>query len=234
MGGSRAVTTPWIGREEEIRSCGMDVQAQDSGFHRVNAGVPASTRTDAITFHQPVYADTAPTPVVAYRPPRRRQKDSSGVRLLRAAVVVVAVAVLACGAILGLVKAGVIHRPGNVGAGNVPSAQNAGASKAPLAVPVGSGPLTASYAVDAGAFVLTIATGPGAAWVSVGLVGQHPVFTGVLSPHTSRGFPLLGSSQVEVGAGGTTITLMSGHRTATLIPPVAPFTYQLAAHQARA
>ncbi len=66
--------------------------------------------------------------------------------------------------------------------------------------------------------------------MSVGLVGQHPVFAGVLSAETSRRFALWGSSQVEVGAGGTTLTLASGHRTATLVPPAAPFTYQLATH----
>ena len=84
--------------------------------------------------------------------------------------------------------------------------------------------------MDAAAFWLTIATGPGASWVSVGLEGQHPVFAGVLSPNTSRRFALLGPSQVEVGAGGTKLTLASGHRTATLVPPAAPFTYQLATH----
>jgi hypothetical protein len=212
----------------------MDVQAQDSELHPKTAvahSAHAAADTRAITFRDPIYADTAPTPVVSSRPQEPRRRDGAGLRLIRVAIVIATVALLACGAVLGLVKAGVIDPRG--GSGHAPGTQNAAASRAPLAVPVGSGPQTASYAVDAGEFVATIATGQGAAWVSVGLVGQHPVFAGIINPHTSRGFPLLGSSQVEVGAGGTTITLTSGHRTATLVPPVAPFTYQLAAHQVR-
>ncbi len=211
----------------------MDVQAQDSGVHPGSDAAHTSAAPRAITFRDPIYADTAPTPVVGTRPQERRRSDGAGLRLIRAAIVIAAVALLACAGVLGLVKAGVIDPSGAKGSGS-PGTQNAAAPGAPLAVPTASGPQTASYTVDAGAFVLTIATGPGAAWVSVGLVGQHPVFAGIINPHTSRGFPLLGSSQVEVGAGGTTLTLMSGHRTATLVPPVAPFTYQLATHQTQA
>jgi hypothetical protein len=210
----------------------MDVQAQDSGLHpRTDASHTAGIQP--ITFRDPIYADTSPTPVVPQRPQERPRKDGGGIRLIRAGIVIATVALLACAAVLGLVKAGVIDPHGQGGRGSA-GAQNSAASRAPLAIPVGLGPQTASYAVDAGSFVLTVATGPGAAWVSVGLVGQHPVFAGIINPHTSRGFPVLGSSQVEVGAGGTTITLTSGHRTATLVPPVAPFTYQLATHQASA
>ena len=50
----------------------MDVQAQDSGLYPdpITAVVPASARTPAITFHDKVYSDTAPTPVVAARSAR--------------------------------------------------------------------------------------------------------------------------------------------------------------------
>ena len=206
----------------------MDVQAQDSELHHAATGaVAASARTQAITFHEPVYSDTAPTPVVAFRPPKQQRADSAGLRVLRAAIVIVVLVLLGCGAALGLVKAGVIHVPGGSGAGNAAGTHSAAAPKAPLAIPTGTGPQTASYAVDAPAFRLTIATGPGPAWVSVGLIGQHPVFAGVLGPHTSKGFVILGSSSAEVGAGGTTLTLMAGQRTSTLVPPSAPFTYQL-------
>jgi hypothetical protein len=211
----------------------MDVQAQDSGLKPGAAASHTVTSVQPITFRDPIYADTAPTPVVPHRPGERRRADGGGVRLIRAAIIIATVALLACAAVLGLVKAGVID-PHHGQTGGSTSRQNATANRAPLAVPVGLGPQTASYAVDAGAYKLTIATGPGAAWVSVGLVGQSPVFAGIINPHTSRGFPVLGSSQVEVGAGGTTITLTSGHRTATLVPPVAPFTYQLANHPASA
>ncbi len=210
----------------------MDVQAQDSGLDPdpVTAVVPTSAPTRAITFHDQVYSDTAPTPVVTAGSRRRRRGDGAGVFLLRAGIVIVALALLGCAAVLGLVKADVIQLPGGSGAGSHTGTQNTTAASGPLAVPTGSGAQTASYTVDAAGFWLTIATGPGPSWVSVGLVGQHPVFAGVLSPNTSRRFALLGSSQVEVGAGGTRLTLASGPRTATLVPPAAPFTYQLATH----
>jgi hypothetical protein len=215
----------------------MDMQAQDSGLNPdpITAAVPTSARTQAITFQDPVYSDTAPTPVVAARPTtarptRRPRKDGAGMFLLRAAIVIATIALLGGAAVLGLVKSGVIDLPGGSGAGSSHGAQHPAAATGPLTVPVGSGPQAASYNVDAGAFWLTIATGPGESWVSVGLVGQHPVFAGVLTPDTSRRFALWGSSQVEVGAGGTTLTLASGHRTSTLVPPAAPFTYQLATH----
>jgi hypothetical protein len=219
----------------------MDVQAQDSGVHPGSAAAHTASVPRAITFRDPIYTDTAPTPVVGHRPQERNRSernrsernrsDSAGVRLIRAAIVIAIVALLGCAAVLGLVKAGVINPSGAKAGSGSPGTHNAAVPRTPLAVPTASGAQTASYAVDAGAFVLTIATGPGAAWVSVGLVGQHPVFAGIINPHTSKGFTVLGSSQVEVGAGGTTLTLMSGHRTATLVPPVAPFTYQLATHQ---
>ncbi len=210
----------------------MDVQAQDSELHQADTGaLPASARTQAITFHDPVFSDTAPTPVVAFRPPEQRRADDAGQRVLRIAIVIVVLVLLGCGAVLGLVKSGVIDRPGGSGAGNGAGTHSAAAPTGPLAVPTGSGPQTASYAVDSAGFRLTIATGPGPAWVSVGLIGQHALFAGVLSPHTSKGFVLLGSSQAEVGAGGTTLTVTAGQRTSTLVPPSAPFTYQLNTQQ---
>jgi hypothetical protein len=223
----------------------MDVQAQDSGLHPTSSAVPPTAAPTAaapaaaprpITFLDPIYADTAPTPVVAQRaqPQRRRRADGAGVRLLRAAIVIAIVALLACAAVLGLVKTGVIDGHGGHGGSGSKGTPSATATGPPLAVPTGSSAQGASYTVDAGAFFLSIATGPGAAWVSVAVQGQKPVFTGIINPHSSRAFTLLGSSQVEVGAGGTTITLAAGHRTATLMPPVAPFTYQLATHQSQA
>jgi hypothetical protein len=210
----------------------MDVRAQDSGLHPGPAAAPTTATPRAITFRDPIYDDTAPTPVVPQQAQERRQAGGTGARLLRAAIIIATVALLACAAVLGLVKAGVIKPTGGHAGSGSTGAQNPAAARAPLAVPVGSGPQTASYSVDAGAFFLRIATGPGSAWVSVALAGRKPEFAGIINPHTSKGFILLGSSQVEVGAGGTTITLTSGHRTAMLVPPVAPYTYQLAAHQA--
>ena len=37
---------------------------------------------------------------------------------------------------------------------------------------------------------------------------------------------MLGPSTVDIGAGGTTVTVTVGKRSTTLTPPSAPFTYQ--------
>ena len=56
--------------------------------------------------------------------------------------------------------------------------------------------------------------------------GKRPAFDGVLNPNSSQKELLLGPSQVDVGAGGTKVTVTSGKRTATLTPVSAPFSYQ--------
>ena len=113
----------------------MDVQAQDSELHHAATGAVESARTQAITFHDPIYSDTSPTPVVAFRPPKQHRADSAGLRVLRAAIVILVLVLLGCGAALGLVKAGVIHRPGGAGGGNAAGTQGAAAPKGPLGDP---------------------------------------------------------------------------------------------------
>ena len=153
--------------------------------------------------------------------------------MLLVAVVVVALAVLAGGAALGLVKAGVIGngsgRPGTgTGSSRTPPAHHttvAGPSR-PLLTPISTGAGTASYRIDVGAYAVTVAASTGRSWVSIGITGQHPIYEGILAPGTSQKEILLGPSQIDIGAGGTKLIVTSGHRSVTLTPPSAPFSYQ--------
>ena len=80
--------------------------------------------------------------------------------------------------------------------------------------------------MDARAYGLTIVTSTGRSWVSVGIVGQTPIFAGILEPNSSQKVTLLGPAQLQIGAGGTSVVVSSNRRTQTLKPPVAPFSYQ--------
>jgi hypothetical protein len=89
----------------------------------------------------------------------------------------------------------------------------------------GSG--SVNYTIPVRAFAVTVTAGPGRSWVSIGVVGQTPIYEGILDPNTSQREILLGAAQVSVGAGGTKVKVSSGHRSQTLIPPSAPFSYQI-------
>ena len=147
----------------------------------------------------------------------------------------VALVVVAAGATLGLVKAGIIDKSktGNPSATGSPSATqttqhhaSAASSKVPLVTPVSTGNGTATYRIDIAAYAVTVTTSTGRSWVSIGAAGQHPTFEGVLDPSSSQKEVLLGASQVDVGAGGTKVIVTSGKRTFTLTPLSAPFSYQ--------
>ena len=202
----------------------------------------------------PTFAKTDPTPVVrpatASPGPTRRVPTAS--RGLRIAVAVTALAVAAAGATLGLVETGVISTAGNTtgstagtagnaagnGAGNSaarPATHSTGTHPAgthpagthgnPLLTGSGLGPGSASYTVDVPAYGVTVATSAGRSWVSVGVVGQKPIFAGIVEANSSQHWTLLGPSQINIGAGGTTVTITSHRRTQSLNPPSAPFTY---------
>ncbi len=173
----------------------------------------------------PTYADTDKIPAYRAGGPVR----SGPARSLRVLVVLVAVIVVAAGATLGLVKAGVIDKSGT-GSPKVTSTTThhaaAPASKAPLVTQVSTGAGTATYRVATGAYVVTVTTTTGRSWVSIGATGKAPSFEGVLNPNSSQKQFLLGPSQVDVGAGGTKVIVTSGKRTSTLTPTSAPFSYQ--------
>jgi hypothetical protein len=173
----------------------------------------------------PTYADTDKIP--AYRGAGSVRSGPS--RSLRILVALVALIVVAAGATLGLVKAGIIDKNGSGSPKATPTAQHhpvATASKVPLVTEVSTGSGTATYRVGLAAYVVTVTTSTGRSWVSIGAAGKSPSFEGVLNPNTSQKEFLLGPSQVDVGAGGTKVIVTSGERTFTLTPPSAPFSYQ--------
>jgi hypothetical protein len=216
---------------EEVERTAMDVQADEARLRPDPSATAIVERpvTDAqgqlFRDASPTYADTDRIPAVRGGPARPRPA-----RWLRVLVAVVALAVLAAGATLGLVKAGVIDKGGPSGTGTTQTTQHptsAARSAAPLVTPVSTGSGTATYRVAIAAYTVTVTTSTGRSWVSIGTAAaQHPNFEGILNPNSSQKEILLGPSQVDVGAGGTKVTLTSGKRTATLTPASAPFSYQ--------
>jgi hypothetical protein len=232
----------------------MDVQAGEASVRSdppPTVSVPASATpapnvpraVHQGTFFQedpyPTFATTDPTPVVVTpRGQARRIPPTS--RGLRIAVIIAALAVVAAGSALALVETGTISTTGTSGrshtaapppvthsTSSTASTATTAAPRQTLVTPAGfAGPQNASYTVDAKAFGLTIKTSTGRSWVSVGIVGQQPIFVGILAPDASKQVTMLGPAQLSIGAGGTTVTVASGRHTQTLTPPSAPFTYQ--------
>jgi hypothetical protein len=229
----------------EVEEPAMDVQADEAGLRADPHETAVVPRTGALPSQgartggqgqlfsdaYPTYADTDRIPAVGKGGRSRARPRPSW--LLRFAVIVVAVAVVGAGVALGLVKAGVIDKS-SPGSGNgtpaaAPPARHAHSTtpQTPVATQVSTGAGSATYNVDIEAYQVTVTTTTGRSWVSIGAAGQHPAFAGILQPNSSQKEVLLGSSQVDVGAGGTKVIVTSGHRTTTLTPPSAPFSYQL-------
>ncbi len=216
---------------EEVERTAMDVQADEAGLRPDPSATAIVERPVTDTQGQlfrdayPTYADTDRIPAV-----RGGSHRPGPARWLRVLVVVVALVVLAAGATLGLVKAGVIDKSGPSGTGTTQTTQrpsSASGSTAQLVTPVSTGPGTATYRVAIAAYAVTVTTSTGRSWVSIGTSSaRHPSFEGILSPNSSQKEILLGASQVDVGAGGTKVTVTSGKRTVTLTPLSAPFSYQ--------
>jgi hypothetical protein len=143
----------------------------------------------------------------------------------------VIVVILAAGVALALVEWGVIGKstsppPSNLTHSTTPSTVATTPTKTlltPAQTFAGSG--SASYTVPVRAFAVTVTAGPGRSWVTIGIVGQKPIYEGILEPNASQREILLGPAEVNIGAGGTKVTVVSGHRSQTLLPPSAPFSY---------
>ncbi|MFZ0252132.1 MAG: hypothetical protein WAL61_19470 [Acidimicrobiales bacterium] len=173
----------------------------------------------------PTYADTDKIPAV-----RGNVAAPGPARWLRVLVVLVALVVVAAGAALGLVKAGVIDTNGTSSQDATHSTQHhtsTGVSTAPLVTPVSTGNGTATYRVDIAAYAVTVTTSTGRSWVSIGATGQRPAFAGIVNPNSSQKELLLGPATIDVGAGGTKVIVSSGKRSQTLTPISAPFSYSL-------
>jgi hypothetical protein len=219
----------------------MDVHADDAMISPDPSATAVFERPGSGGLQQQLFADASPTypdtdkiPHVGKRGRVRGGGDRSGsARALSVAVVIVALAVLAGAAALGLVKAGVIGTGTDTGAGNASSSappahhSTAAVPSSPLLTPISAGAGTASYRIDITVYAVTVATSTGRSWVSIGIVGQHPTYAGILAPGTSHKEILFGSSEIDIGAGGTKLIVTSGHRSVTLTPPSAPFNYQL-------
>lgn len=181
-------------------------------------------------------ADTDQLPAFSRSRERRPSSPYGAPRWLRALVVLVVIGILAGGAALALVKTGVIGKKatatppaGAHTSTTTPPPPSTGAHTKALLTPAdtfgGSG--SGNYTIAARAFFVTVTTGAGRSWVSIGVVGQTPMFAGIVDPNTSQRELLLGPAQVSIGAGGTSMTVTSGHKSQTLTPPSAPFTYQV-------
>ena len=214
----------------EVEKAAMDVQADQAGLtpDPFATGIvepsPMGGQGQLFRYSYPTYADTDKIPAV-----HSHSSRPGPARWLRVLVVVVAVAVLAAGAALGLVRAGVIDKSGT----NTPSSAQATqhhpaptSPTKPLVTPISTGAGTATYQVDIAAYAVTVTTSTGRSWVSIGAAGHSPTFAGIVAPNGSQKAILLGPSTVDVGAGGTKVTLTSMDRTSTLTPASAPFTYK--------
>ncbi len=211
----------------------MDVKADQLGPEADPFVTAVVQRTDTSRQGQlfsdayPTYADTDQIPAVGRGGAAASRSRTP--RLLKLAVVVVALAVVAGSVVLGLVKAGVIDSSNNGRhtAAPPPTHRTTPPPKsAPVVAQVSTGSGTATYTVDVPAYAVTVATSTGRSWVSIGASGRHPVFAGILNPNSSQKVILLGPAEVDVGAGGAKVTVTAGKRSTTLIPPSAPFTYQ--------
>ena len=177
------------------------------------------------------FADTDQLPAVSRG--RRPSNPYGAPRWLRVTVVAVVIFILAAGAALALVKTGVIGKshspPANTHTTHTTTAPTTTVHTKTLLTPAQTfgGAGSGNYTIAARAFSITVTTGVGRSWVSIGIVGQTPIFEGILPPNTSQHEILLGPAQVSIGAGATTMTVTSGRKSQTLTPPSAPFTYQI-------
>ena len=215
---------------KEVEKTAMDVQADQTGqhativFERQDSGDQGARSSEPQGTH---YADTDQIPAVPRQSrPRRR---SSGARGLRITVAIVAVIVLLAAAALGLVKAGVISLHSTAPANKAPVAHTTTtlpASK-PLLTETSTSGTSAAYTVPVAFYSVTVSTTTGRSWVSISAVGQRPAFEGILEPNQVHHQVMLGPSTVDIGAGGTTVTVTSGKHSQVLKPPAAPFSYSI-------
>jgi hypothetical protein len=176
------------------------------------------------------FANTDQLPAVGRE--RRPSNPYGAPRWLRVTVVLVVIGILAAGAALALVKTGVIGKTTNppASAHSGTTTPTTGAHTKTLLTPADAfgGAGAGNYTIAARAFVVAVTTGPGRSWVSIGVVGgQTPLFEGILPPNTTQRELLIAAAQVNIGAGATSMTVTSGHKSQTLTPPSAPFTYTI-------
>jgi hypothetical protein len=142
-------------------------------------------------------------------------------------VVVLLVLVVAAGAALAVVQTGVFRTSSTPSGHSAPPPHSATTlPRGPFLRQISVGTGTAAYSVPVPAYAVTVTTTTGRSWISIGAPGQHPVFAGILNPNSVQHEILLGPAEVDIGAGGTKVTVSSGKHSTTLKPPSAPFSYQ--------
>jgi hypothetical protein len=160
-------------------------------------------------------------------PPSVRRRARSP-RALLVALCAGAIAVVGVGATFGVLEAGLFGRDhGHSGpsTSSLPAERSLQASS-PLLQKTSTGSGQATYAVAASSYELTVRSDR-PSWVRVGTTTGAPQFAGIVTPGTTEHLSLGEPVQVQIGAGGTTITVSSGRASTTLSPPSAPYTYQL-------
>ena len=160
--------------------------------------------------------------------------DRRAPRWLRLAVAIVMLVILAAAAVLGLVKTGVIDgnsKGANQSANGTSASAHRGTRPEQTHSLLTASGTTASgavnYTIHQHVYRVTVTTSVGRSWVVIGAVDQQPAFAGIVPAFSSQHEIILGAGQVQVGAGGTKITVTSGRHSQTLIPPSAPFSYQI-------
>jgi hypothetical protein len=210
-----------------------------------------SNSGQGVLFHEahgyPTFGDTDKIPVVTaaqgrgrgprrdgnQRPERGRRRGRGSARAprwLRLAVVIVTLVILAAAAVLGLVKAGVIDGNGkgeNRAASGTAGSTQPATTKSLLTATGTTASGAANYTIGQHVYRVTVTTSVGRSWVVIGAVGQQPAFAGIVPANSSQRETILGPAQVQVGAGGTKVIVTSGRSSQTLIPPSAPFSYQI-------
>jgi hypothetical protein len=139
-----------------------------------------------------------------------------------------AIAVVGVAATVGAREAGLLGKNQRRPASSTSSPTLTGRPKAssPLLEKTSTGTAQTTYAVSASSYVLTVRSNR-PSWVRVGPTTGAPQFAGIVTPGIAERLTVGGPVQIQIGAGGTMVTLSTGRSSATLIPPSAPYTYQL-------
>ena len=97
----------------------------------------------------------------------------------------------------------------------------------PLLTQTSTSGTSASYSIPFAFYSVTVSTSTERSWVSISPAGQRPAFEGILERHPMQHQVLLGPSTIEIGAGGTTVTVTFGKHSEVLKPPAAPLSYTI-------
>ncbi len=166
-------------------------------------------------------------PAEPLREPAKRRPPAR--RALLGAMCAAAILVVGVAATFGAREAGLL---GTDQRHSDRSASSAGRTRhvktsSPLLQSTSTGTAQATYAVGASSYELTLRSNR-PSWVRVGTATGAPQFAGIVTPGAAERLMVGGPVQVQIGAGGTTVTVSAaGRSSATLTPPSAPYTYQL-------